>query len=434
MMLNFVSTKTNRLSLNTSIAYMTLAGLILLSTSCTSIGLGDARTVSSETEKKKEPVAVDVAIARKSQLQQPQEYTGTTLPYREISLRSRVEGQVLEIPFDVGNAVKFGQVLVRLDDALLKTALVEAEAELAALNAEVSSLQAEVENSRTQVEKARLELAQAKSNAERSEQLFKQGAISEQNAELARTTAKTAEQAWRSTQKQVKNRSLAVKASQRRIAAKQALVTEAKQRLAYTTLKASVDGSILSKQLEPGDLAQPGTEILKLGDLKQIKILVQISELELNKIKLWQNAKVKLDAFPNRSFTGKVTQISPTADPTARLIPIEIVIPNSNREISTGLLARVNFDLNEVEKVVISESAIEITSDNNAESSTATVFVVNGDRQNARVRAKKVVIGERKDERLEILSGLAEGDRFVVRSSGKLKDGDRVRLSIISEQ
>lgn len=418
-----------------------MLGLLLTAWSCSPNNSGEtqpkSRPGSSQVSQEQQIPSVDIAIPNKQQLNNQEEYTGTTLPQREIAVRSQVEGQILDITVDVGEPVQSGQVVASIDDELLFSEVVEAEAELAALQADEESLAAEVNNAQVAVERSRLELEQARSDAARSEQLYRAGAIPEQNLELAQTAVGTATQTWRAAQQQVQNRISAVNAAQRRVTAQQAIVNRAKQQQAYTNLIASVDGSVLNRVLEPGDLAQPGAEILRLGDLSQIKIQVQISELELNKIKLGQTATVRLDAFVDRTFVGRVSQISPVADPTARLIPIEVTIPNSDRRIGSGLLARVNFTPPTTQQLVIPETAIEISASSasrlDIEQQQATIFVVTSTEEQATVKARRVTIGKTKDHQVEVLSGLKPQEQFVIRSSQELKDGDRVRLSFISE-
>jgi RND family efflux transporter MFP subunit len=410
---------------------------LLFTASCGLLPPGDAQSNSSPQQQQQSPT-VNTAVASQGSLEKNTEYVGTTFPVREVSLRSRIEGQLLDVTVDVGDRVEQGQVLARIDDSISAATVAEAEAEVAALQSEVASLEADVNDARAQVEQAQLELQQAQSNAARTNQLFQQGAISEQEAELDETAVGTAEQTLRSVQQQVDNRSSAVVAAQRRVAAQQAIVAQEQQRQSFTVLTSPVTGSVLERVLEPGDLAQPGDEVLQLGDFSQIQVQVQISELELAGIQAGQTAQVRLDALPEQTFTGEVTQISLAADSTARLIPVEVTIANRDRRIGRGLLARVNFEQQSDRNIVVPETAVQITSEeakNNSASEldTATMFILKQEGEQATVTAREVKLGERANSRVEILSGLKPGEKFVVRSSDNLQNGDRVRPSFISE-
>jgi RND family efflux transporter MFP subunit len=408
-----------------------LPGLLLLAGGCGLLPPGDAQSESASPQQQQKFVTVDAAVARPASLEEATEYVGTTFPVREVSLRSRVEGQLLDVTADVGDRVEQGEVLARIDDSISKATVVEAEAEVAALQSEVASLEADVNDARAQVEQAQLELKQAQSDAARTSQLFQQGAISEQEAELDRTAVGTARQTLQSAQQQVANRASAVVAAQRRVAAQEAIVAQEQQRQSFTVLTSPVTGSVLERILEPGDLAQAGDEVLQLGDFSQIQVQVQISELELAGIRTGKTAQVRLDALPEQIFTGEVTQISLAADATARLIPVEVTIPNSDRRIGRGLLARVNFDQSNNQNIVVPETAVQVA--NNSQSDIATMFILKREGEQATVTAREVKLGDRANSRVEILSGIEPEEEFVVRSSGNLQNGDRVRLSFISE-
>ncbi|BCL37213.1 RND transporter [Nostoc sp. MS1] len=386
---------------------------------------------------------VDVAIASTDRLETQPEYTGTTIPFRTVSLRSQVEGRLLSLNTDVGNTVKQGQNIGRLDDVLLTTELRRAEAELAALQSEVARATTQVSNVRTQVERERLQVAQTEADAKRQERLFKEGAISEQAAQQARTEANTAAQALRAAIAQVRTEQQAVAAAKGRVFAQQALVAQTKERRSYTNLISPITGVISEKATEPGNLLQAGGEVLKIADLSQIKVVVQVSELELGQIRLGQPVQVRLDAFPNQTINGRVIRISPAADATARLIPVEVVIPNTQANIGSGLLARVNFANQTPERVVVSQTAIQKEGRNQETSANTgrqsqpqngTLYVVTDNQGKPTVTARTVKLGKSADGKVEILSGLQPGERYVARSGRPLKNGEPVRLSILSEK
>lgn len=422
-----------------TLSHVGLAGVLALS-SCNLIPPGDAQQQPNVQRNQGGAVAVDAAIAEVGTLNSEQTYTGTTRPAREVSLRAQAEGRITDITVDVGDAVQAGQVIARLDGSIANSAVAQAEAEVAARESEVASLQVEVEEARTQVERARLELAQARSDYQRQDQLFRQGAVSEQTAETARTRVGTAEQALRSAEKQVGTRQQAVAASARRITAQQAVVEQERERQSYSVLTSPVTGSVLARPTEPGNLAQAGVEVVRLGDFSQVKVEVQVSELELAQIRVGQAAQVRLDALPNQTLNGRVTRIAPVTQSRARLIPVEVTIPNTTGQISSGLLARVNFQQQQGQRIVVPETATQIGTkpqqnrQNQSQPKTATIYVVTRSGEQASVSPREVQLGDRADGQVEVLSGLKPGESFVVRSSGELKAGAPVRLSFLSRE
>lgn len=190
----------------------------------------------------------------------------------------------------------------------------------------------------------------------------------------------------------------------------------------------------MQKVTEEGNLVQPDGEVLRLGNFSRVKIVVQVSELELSRIQTNQSVTVRLDAFPDQTFRGEVSRISPAADPTARLVPVEVIIPNSNGQIRSGLLARVSFQSGQTQRVVVPETAFSQQAGGATGVSRGTIFVVSGGEAQATVSARAVTLGERANGKVEILSGLKQGEQFVARSGKPLKNGEAVSLSILSEK
>ncbi len=202
-----------------------------------------------------------------------------------------------------------------------------------------------------------------------------------------------------------------------------------------------ISGVVLTRSTEQGNLVQVGNELLRLGDFSQAKVTVQVSELDLANVRLGGAVKVRLDAFPTEQFAGKVTQISPAANPTSRLVPVEMTIPNPTGRVGSGLLSRVSFTQTAEDRVVVPISALQ--DDRSSPKQTGvnsptpkrtkgTLFIIERDGEQAKVNARSVALGQQIDGKVQIISGLNPGERFVARSGKPLKDGDSVRLSILS--
>ncbi|MEY3221742.1 MAG: hypothetical protein RLZZ203_598, partial [Cyanobacteriota bacterium] len=188
-------------------------GLALLTAGCGSLPKESAEAQSRKPKGESKETAVDVVIARTHILSPQPEYIGNTAPFRVVSVRSQVEGRLISLNLDIGDTVQRGKIISQLDDTLLLTAVKQAEAQLATTESEVARAITQVNNARAQVEKTRLELVQAKADSHRLTQLYKEGAIPEQNAQQAQTKARTAAQALRAAMAQVSTEKQAVAAA-----------------------------------------------------------------------------------------------------------------------------------------------------------------------------------------------------------------------------
>jgi HlyD family secretion protein len=435
-------------SLGNSTRLISLGSFMLLMLTASGCGLLPKATADAQVSSpnrangsgQDQAIAVDVAIAATANLSSQREYTGTTQPFQEVIIRAQTEGQLRQLNVDVGDRVEQGQTLATIDDTLLTTATTAADAELAARRAEIIQLQSQVNEAQTQVEQTRLQLQQAESDAARYEKLVKAGAIAQQQAEQSRTLARTSAKILQSAQDKVRTQEQAIVAANGRIVAQQAVVEQQQERRSYAVPVAPIMGTVLSRSTEAGNLVQVGNELLRLGDFRQVKVTVQVSELDLATVQVGSTAKVRLDAFPKDSLSGQVTRISPVANSTSRLVPIEVVVPNAGNRLSSGLLARVSFSQTQADRIVVPLSALPTDRGKRPAKPTGnpaqqgTLFVVKEEGDRASVSARSVTLGEQIDGKVQILSGLSPGERFVSRSGRPLKDGDAVRLSILSEK
>jgi RND family efflux transporter MFP subunit len=380
-------------------------------------------------------VAVDAQAARLGTLLPPVEVVGTTTPEQSAIVRARSEGRLEQLHVGVGDKVTAGQEIARLEDDLLKQALAEANAALAVARAQAASVE-------TSVKEAHLTLEQAKIEAERYAQLVARGFISQQESEQRATQAQTAAE-------RLSSQTALLQAARQRVTAQEALVAQAKERLSYVSITAPMTGQVLEELTDPGNFLQVGGEIVRIGDLSQIEIVASVSELDLGRVTLGSTVSVRLDAFPETTWQGKVIRISPQADPVNRLVPISVLLSNPTGKLSAGLLARIDIAPPGDPRVIIPAAALSqgsrnmqtaegsreptLTDGRGARVGLASVFVVQDSPQGPVAAERQVTIGRRVDEQVEVLTGLRMGERVVVRSAQPLTPGTQVRLSAISQ-
>ena len=443
------------------------------------LGCGDAWEQNAKAEPEKggqnQAIAVDVAVAKTEQLTADLVYTGTTAPVREVSIKAQIEGRLQRLLVDVGDTVAADQVLAAIEDDLLLGAVDQAKAEKMAQRSEVLTAQSQVGDAQIRVEQARLQLQQAQaditrletslnatieqarlevnqtqSDAARFKLLAEEGAAGAQQAEQAETRARQAKEILRNqeasasqqlsqaktaakTASQILNSAIAqVQIEQQRVGAataqmnaQRSAIDQAQTRQQYATIKAPFPGKVLRRLSEQGNVVQPGTEILQIGDFSQLEINVQVSELQLAQIQPQQRVTVTLDAFPDQTLTGIVTRISPAADVNSRQVPVEVTVNNPGGRIGAGLLARVSFGANRGETVVVPESALK---------DDAAIFVVTTEGGKDVLERRSVTTGKTANGKVEIIAGLAPQERYVVRSSRPLKPDSEIRLSALSEK
>ncbi|RZM74828.1 efflux RND transporter periplasmic adaptor subunit [Leptolyngbya iicbica] len=399
-----------------------LAGLV----GCTN-GEGGGRPPQAAMAE--EMVSVNTQVAQVGTFEAGLTFTGTTQPVQTVALRSRVTGQVTALTVDVADAVANGDILARQDADLLTVAVNQAQAELQARQSEVAQAQAAVSDAQTAYNSALVRLQQAQTEADRLTRLAADGAVSIQTAEQAQLTVDTGQQVVQSTQEQIRTRQAAVSAAEGRVSAQQAVVDQAQERLSYAVVRSPLSGTVIERFVEVGDYAETGDELMQLGDLSSIKVVIEVSDRDLAQVSVGQPVDVQLDALPGETIGGRITRIAPAADPTSRLIPVEVTIPNATGRIGSGLLARVTLEGAGSDRIAIPKPALEIASDD-----APTLFVLTTvNEQEATVAARPVEVGRENDSRVEILSGLQADEVVVVRSSGDLSDGQVVKLSILSE-
>lgn len=244
------------------------------------------------------------AILRPPQLPGAVLYGNGHIEGTEVRVSAEVSGRVIESGLREGTTVSAGDVLVRLDAT-------ESRARLAKAQAEVEALEQSVLRARSELRLARHHLQTAEKDLRRLQTLRRQGSVSPQQLSHA-------EDRFRETDAAVKAGAAGLREVQARLAAAQQEVRVLKIALQKTVIRAPVDGSVLTKSIEMGELAVPGRTVAVLVDLTRLDLKVFIPERALGKVSLGAPVRVRVDAFPARTFEGRVTQVEQRAQFTPR--------------------------------------------------------------------------------------------------------------------
>jgi RND family efflux transporter MFP subunit len=311
-----------------------------------------------------------------------------------VTVSSPVELRPMQIA-DVGSKILgvLGSVLVERGDAVRRGQLVA--------TVRPSDLPDQLDAERAALSQAKASRELAKISLERARQLAPAGLMSEQELEQATHAVASAEAGE---------------------AASKARLEALAVRLGETRIVSPLDGVVLSRRLDPGVLVGPGSggAIVTVAQVDRMRVFVAVNEREAPRVRVGQDAVVRLDAFPGREFHGAVVRISPAFDPSTRTLDAEIELPNPDGELRIAMYGRAEIVLETHPRaVVVPVGAVVINS------MGRYAFVVEGDR----ARRRTVTTGVDGGDWLEVLSGISAGEEVVVTGADALSDGVPVRVA-----
>ncbi len=204
----------------------------------------------------------------------------------------------------------------------------------------------------------------------------------------------------------------------------QADLVTAQAQLAETIIRSPINGFVSSRLADPGTLASPGTPILQLQALQVVWVNLPVPQEQIGKIAPGQQASVTADSVPGRTFSGRVFEIDPSADPSSRDFTVRLALPNPNSLLKPGMYAHVALVTQHVRGArVVPLEALQTDADG------TFVWTLASD---LTVHRQGVTTGARDDNGVAILSGLSPGQKVVTVNAARLKDGATVVLGGIS--
>jgi len=333
---------------------------------------------AGDTATEEQAVPVAVAEVVKGRLDRGDILTGKVAAAQEVNLVPKVAGQVGSVTVDVGDRVRAGQVVLRLEAPEIAAAVTLAESAL---------------------KTAEINFKAAEKNYERGKLLLEQQAISP--AEFENTYEKPYELAKENFERTAP-----------------AQLAQARANYENTILTSPVTGVVTARNVDPGELASPSLPVLTIVNIDTVLVETTASEGQINRLKPGQEVEVRIDAAGDKTFKGVIATVSPAANPQSKAYPVKIRIDNPDGLLKPGMFATVDLG-GGGETLMVPRDAVVFRD------TQRIVFVVEGDR----VRVREVAVGESDGKNIAITSGLNEGETVVVSGQSVLSDGAKVLVA-----
>lgn len=412
---------------------------------------------------KKPLTEVEIAAVKRTTIIEKVAASGKIQPEAEVKVSPEVSGEIIELTVQEGDSVVKGQLLVRLRPDLLQAAVDRARAAL-------QQQQAQLMQARARESQANARYMIAKANFERNEKLYAEKVISDLEYQQSKTDYEVAKEEYEAAKS-------STKAAEYAVASARATLKEAQDNLRRTTIYAPTSGIVSLLNVELGERVvgtaqMAGTELLRIADLNNMEVRVDVNENDIVKVSVGDTATVEIDAFMDveEPILGVVTAIANTANQTAtadavtefevriRILPrsIEMLRRHSGKRypLRPGMTASVEITTNRKENILAvpiaavttrlpselkkadTQDKKNQTEDNQDEEKTSNkeeepltvVFVYKG----GKVEARVVETGISDFDNIEIIKGLKEGEQIVVAPfiaiSKQLTDGKEVQL------
>jgi RND family efflux transporter MFP subunit len=391
-------------------------------------------------------IPVQVASAVVGRMVDELPITGTISALRKSDITAQVSARVAEVAVQEGDAVKAGQVVVRLDRTELQSQVSQARAGVVAARArlgaaqrraEVTELGARAEEramAASRLEQAEAALRQAKSDKARMDKLFAQGAISKQQVDAADTaydTARTSRDSTRDaltlTEKGARPEEIDaarkdVQAAAAGLSQAEGLLTQMQDMLSHTVLTSPIAGVVYERKVEPGEVVSSGgmgDALLRIADPTSVYLEGAVPERLAHQVKMGQKVAIALRSSAASSIEGSVQRLVPVADPSSRDFVVRVTFPNGATGLRPGMFAQARILVSEHDRAVVVPKDALVD-----RGGKFSVFLA----QDGKAAERPVEVGFTNTTQAEIVSGISAGDLVVVVGAQTLKNGDKLKI------
>jgi HlyD family secretion protein len=342
--------------------------------------------------------------------------TGKIEPITKVEIKSKASGIVKKLYVDYGDKVKKGQMLAELDRDEIRARVDQARAQLEASTASLSGTHADLERAKVDAEGP--DVPMLKRAYDRAQGMAKEGVVSESALDDAQKNYVMSVNKQNVSKAQLSVLQAKIGQAEGQVAQDRANLKQLEEQLAYTTIESPIDGIVLSRDVEIGDavssilvLGSSATLVMTLGDTSEVYVKGKVDESDIGKVYLGQPARIKVESFKDKTFTGKVTKISPMGVEKDNVTTFEVRVSINNPEgvLKAMMTANAEIILEEHKNVLqIPEGSIIYDKDKKASVEVPEPKAKDGKKKVA------VNIGISNGAKTELLSGLKEGDQVVL--------------------
>lgn len=336
------------------------------------------------------PMTVDVSTVGRSELIDYVTVVGNLIGKATVDVVPRVAGRIESIQVQLGDRVTRGQAVAKLEDR--------------AVREQVNQVRANIEVNQATLKARENDAVVAKNAFDRARTSFERGLVSQQGLE-------DAEARYNSAASQVT-------VAQAQLVSTQARLDELTVTLNDTSVLSPVDGFVGRRNLDVGAFAGANTVIISVVDIGLVRMVANLVEKDFRRVQSGAPALVEVDAFPGEQFTGHVSRVAPVFDPATRTATMEIEVPNPGYRLKPGMYARVRLTAERKPDALTVERAAVV----DVQGRRGVYVVGEGDV----AQFQEVETGLSDTQRIEILSGVAEGTRVVTTGALAIRNGERI--------
>lgn len=370
------------------------------------------------------PAAVALTL-QSAPLLRTLQFSGRVEARSRVEVGSTLTGRVAVVEAQEGDAVRAGQALLRLDDAEWRAALAQAEAGERQASARLAGLRAGGRDTATAaVAQAQAQLAAAQADQDRTRALVAQGFLSParlDEATRALAVARAQLDAAQAQRSALGTAGSEIEQAEAALALARAGADAARTRLAQAAVRAPAGARVLQRLAEPGQIVQPGRALLVLALDGPLELAAQVDERFLEELRIGQRAAVRADAFAQRRFDAVLDRIAPRVDAQRGSVELRFALPAPPEFLREDMTLSIEVTTAARDRArVLPLTALRDMPDE-ADAQAAEVWVAD----DGRVRARRVTLGLRTLQAVEVLDGLADGDAVLVGAAPP--PGSRVR-------